>query len=110
MNVDLETVRSNFQKFHVLDENSVFVEGFFADCLPKQNVKALALLRLDGDMYDSTMSVLAVMYRKLTSGSFCIVDDYKLESAKQAVHDYLAAHRLKPQINPIDEWGVYWRV
>ena len=108
--VSREQVASNFERYGLLDDQVVFVEGFFADTLPKLTAERFALLRLDGDMYSSTIQALEALYPKLSPGGFIIVDDYAfVHACKQAVEDYRAAHGIADQIQPIDWAGVFWR-
>ena len=74
--VSAEEVRENFRRFGLLDYRVVFLEGWFADTLPVAPIDRLAVLRLDGDLYQSTMDGLVHLYPKLSPGGFAIVDDY----------------------------------
>ena len=68
------------------------------------------MLRLDGDMYESTIEAIAALYPKLSPGGFCIVDDYgDIPGCRQAIHDYREANGITEQIVDIDGSGVYWR-
>jgi O-methyltransferase len=108
--VSKEEVEHNFAKYGLLDEQVVFLKGWFADTLPTAPVDQLAVLRLDGDMYQSTMDALKPLYPKLSSGGYCIVDDYyAIEQCRAAVDDYRAAHGLTEELHQIDWTGVYWR-
>jgi hypothetical protein len=60
--VSLDDVKHNFAKYGLLDDQVVFLEGFFADTLPTAPITKLALLRLDGDMYGSTLDALTHLY------------------------------------------------
>ena len=110
LSVDIETVKNNFKKYGVLGKNVVFVPGYFEDTMPNIAVNQLALLRLDGDMYQSTMDVLENLYFKVSKGGFVVIDDYGLNGARQAVTDFLEANKLSPSIKTIDSTGVFWRV
>ncbi len=79
LRVPLETVQNNFKKYHLLDDNVKFLKGWFKNTLPTPEIKKLALLRLDGDMYESTMDALTNLYPKLSIGGYIIVDDWCLE-------------------------------
>lgn len=82
-------VKKNFLLFGPLDENVVFVEGFFKDSLPKCDIEKISVLRLDGDMYESTMDSLKYLYHKLEVGGYCIVDDYSgVVGCTKAVDDF----------------------
>jgi O-methyltransferase len=108
--VSLEHVKENFNKFDFLDDQVVFLKGWFKDTMPLVESKKIAVLRLDGDMYESTITVLDALYDKVTSGGWVIVDDYDLVPAcKQAVTDFLERRKLAPEIIPIDGIGVYFQ-
>lgn len=102
-------VRENFRRYGLLDDQVVFLSGWFEDTLPAAPIKQLAVLRLDGDMYGSTMVALSALYPKLSPGGFCIVDDYGLPPCKQAVMDYRAAHGITIPIETIDFTATFWR-
>ena len=68
-----------------------------------------AVIRLDGDMYESTIQVLECLYSGLSPGGFVIVDDYFRPNCSQAVHDYRAAHDIEEELEEIDWGSVYWR-
>ncbi len=111
LKVSLETVRANFERFGLLDDQVEFLPGWFSETLPNAPIERLAVLRLDGDMYSSTMDTLTSLYAKVSPGGFVIVDDYhSWESCRRAVHDFLDQHGLKPDIQSIDWAGAYWRV
>jgi hypothetical protein len=92
-----------------LDERLRFLKGWFKDTLPTAPIERLAILRLDGDMYSSTMDTLTSLYPKLSSGGFAIVDDYAIEACRKAVTDFRGSNKINDPILPIDWTGVYWR-
>lgn len=111
LKVSLDQVKRNFVRFGLLDDQVEFLEGWFADTLPKAPIKAIALLRLDGDLYSSTMDALQSLYSKVTKGGYVIVDDYySWPSCQKAVTDFLQAQALSPEIKRIDWTGAYWQV
>jgi hypothetical protein len=99
-----------FRQYNVLDSHIYFAKGFFNATMPMlaNKIEQLALLRLDGDMYQSTVDVLYHMYSKLSIGGYVIVDDWALP-AKYAVLDFFAAHNISPPIIPIDRFSAYWQ-
>jgi len=105
----VEHVRRNFERYDLLDDQVKFLPGWFRDTLPKAPIKRLAVLRLDGDLYESTMGALVPLYPKVTSGGFVIVDDYNLSMCREAVHDYRQRMSINEDIIPIDDAGAYWR-
>ena len=107
--VSQEEVENNFRKYDLLDDQVVILKGWFKDTLPGAPVEKLAVLRLDGDMYSSTMDALTNLYPKLSRGGFCIIDDYFLEACKGAVNDFRAERGIVAEMKVIDWTGVYWR-
>lgn len=108
--VSLKQVQANFAKYGLLDPQVKFLKGWFKDTLPTAPIAKLALLRLDGDMYESTMDSLTHLYPKLSKGGFIIIDDYGvLPICKKAVTDYRTKINSIEPIYPIDASGVYWR-
>lgn len=109
--VSLEQVRENFRRFGLLDEHVRFLKGWFCDTLPSAPIKKISVLRLDGDLYHSTMDVLANLYHKVSPSGYVIVDDYgSWPECKRAVQDFLNAQNIQVQIVPIDDGGVFWQV
>jgi hypothetical protein len=107
--VSLEEVQANFRRYNLLDEQVKFLKGWFRDTLPAAPVERLAVLRLDGDLYESTTDALAALYPKVQRGGYVIVDDYgDVPACRQAVHDYWQRHAIKEEIMPIDQAGVFW--
>ena len=108
--VSRQMVEDNFRAYDLLDEQVVFVEGWFKDTLPNLAPSQFALIRLDGDLYESTIQALESLYPKLSVGGFVIIDDYgSWQSCRQAVHDYRTHHNIQDKIIRIDTAGVYWQ-
>jgi len=109
--VSLETVKSNFEKYGLLSERVKFLKGWFKDTLPTAPIHQIALLRLDGDMYASTMDSLNNLYEKVSPGGFIVIDDYGIpeDTCRRAITDFRQAHGISEQIKDIDGWGAFWR-
>ncbi len=107
--VSKEEVEDNFRKYGLLDNQVVFLKGWFKDTLPHAPIERLSILRLDGDMYGSTIESLESLYPKLSSGGFCMIDDYALAGCKSAVDDFRAKHTIDSEMKEIDWTGRYWR-
>jgi hypothetical protein len=102
-------VAKNFSRYGLLDEQVVFLEGWFKDTLPTAPITSLALMRLDGDMYESTTQALDLLYHKLSPGGFVIIDDYRLQPCAKAVNDFRSRQKIDDPIQEIDGMGVYWQ-
>ena len=107
--VSLEDVKRSFEQFGLLDNQVAFLPGWFQDTLPKAPIKSLALLRLDGDMYGSTMETLEALYSKVNRGGFVVVDDYILPACRQAVDDFRTKRRIKAPLEDVDGAAAFWR-
>jgi O-methyltransferase len=108
--VPLEEVQANFARYGLLDERVRFLPGWFKDTLPSAPIQRLAVLRLDGDMYGSTMEALEALYPKLSPGGYVIVDDYgAIPQCKEAVTDFRGAHGIIDPMETVDWTGVYWQ-
>lgn len=107
--VGVDEVRANFERYGLLDDRVRFVEGWFRDTLPALTEESFAVVRLDGDLYESTMDGLANLYPRLAVGGFLIVDDYGFENSRAAVEDYRREHGISEPIERVDWVGAYWR-
>lgn len=107
--VSLEQVKDNFKKYNLLDDQVCFLKGWFKDTLPTAPIKKLAILRLDGDLYESTMQALIALYDKVSIGGYIIIDDFAIQACNQAVHDFRAERNITQQLIPIDTCTVYWQ-
>ena len=63
--VSIEEVKELFQRYGLLDDQIEFLQGWFKDTLGQAPVEKIAMLRLDGDLYESTMGELAPLYDKV---------------------------------------------
>lgn len=109
--VGVDQVKHNFRRYDLLDDRVEFLVGWFKDTLPTAPLDELSLIRLDGDMYESTIQAIEVLYPNLSAGGFCIIDDFgsHASQAGQAIHDYRKQHGITDEIVAIDDFGAYWR-
>jgi O-methyltransferase len=110
LKVDAAQVRANFARYGLLDDRVRFLEGWFCDTLPGAPIEALSVLRLDGDLCQSTMDALVALEPRVSPGGFVIVDDYGgWESCRAAVDDYRAARAITAPIQTVDWTGIWWQ-
>jgi O-methyltransferase len=103
-------VEETFRRYGLLDGQVRFLEGWFSDTLPRAPIERLALMRLDGDMYSSTMDALVNLYPKLSIGGYVIVDDWEIiPTCRRAIEDFRGAHGIKEPVLPVDGNAGYWR-
>jgi O-methyltransferase len=108
--VTLEEVVENFRRVGLWSDQVRLVKGWFKDTVPTAPIEQIAVLRLDGDLYESTIQVLDALYPKLSPGGFCIIDDYgAIPGCRAAVEDYRRDRGVQGRIEDIDGKGVLWR-
>ncbi|MGD0013242.1 MAG: TylF/MycF/NovP-related O-methyltransferase [Bryobacteraceae bacterium] len=109
LSVPMEKVKANFSRYGLLDDRVRFVQGWFKDTMPSFPAQEIALLRVDGDLYESTIQVLEHLYPRVAAGGYCVVDDYALPMCKQAVDDFRRDNHIRSPLVKIDWTGVYWQ-
>jgi O-methyltransferase len=69
------------------------------------------VLRLDGDMYESTIVPLEALYDKVPVGGYVIVDDYFAvpTGAGRATDAFRSEHGVEDELIRIDWAGAYWK-
>ena len=108
--VSLEEVKANFKRYGMLDDQIRFLVGWFRDTLPTAPMDQLAILRLDGDMYESTWVAFENLYPKLSVGGFVIVDDYGIPAGcAEAVEEFRRRNGISEPIEHVDRFGAFWR-
>jgi O-methyltransferase len=95
-------VPKEFAHFHV---------GWFQNTIPADagRLGPIALLRLDGDWYDSTIICLEHLYPLLSSGGILILDDYYCwEGCRKATDEYRQKTNITCPIHRIDADAAFW--
>jgi O-methyltransferase len=102
-----------FDKLKLAASRLEIRQGWFQETLPaaKHEIGPIAVLRLDGDWYDSTRVCLENLYDLVIAGGFVIIDDYGYwEGCRRAVDEFLAARKLDVQLHVVDDSGVWFEV
>ena len=108
--VDRETVRSNFERYGLMSERVKLLEGLFCNTLPAYPYGPIALLRMDGDLYSSTMDTLVHLYDRVSPGGYIISDDYGVVvDARRAVLDFRAQRGITAEMFRVDQDAIFWR-
>ncbi len=84
--------------------------GWFQDTLPAvpPSLGEIALLRIDGDWYESTKICLESLFPKVRSGGIVVIDDYgKWSGCRKAVNEYMETLERPLFLNHIDAAGRY---
>jgi hypothetical protein len=108
----LDEVKANFAAYGVLDKQVRFLKGWFKDTLPTAPIGPLAIMRLDGDYYESTMDSLTNLYGKLSIGGYAIIDDYGEDSwtnCRQAVDDFRRERGINEPMVRVDSKCFFWQ-
>lgn len=106
----LEEAQANFRRYGLLDAQVCFLKGWFSQTLPQAPIDAISIMRLDGDLYESTMDGLNHLYPKLSVGGYVIIDDYfSFPMCAEAVNDFRKAHGITDPIQAIDWTAIYWQ-
>ena len=108
----LEEVKQNFTAYGLLDDQVKFLKGWFKDTLPNAPISALALMRLDGDFYESTKDGLNSLYDRLSVGGFVIIDDYGEDSwtyCRKAVDEFRSARGIEDPLIAVDSKCSFWQ-
>jgi hypothetical protein len=84
----VENVVKDLTKWGIDPSQYKLVKGWFEDTIPVNEVKQISVLRLDGDLYESTLIPLVHLYPRLSVGGILIIDDWNLVGCQKAFHDY----------------------
>jgi hypothetical protein len=105
-----DEVEDLFRRYDLLDDQVRFLEGWFSDTLPNAPIDQIALMRLDGDLYESTMDAITALYDKLSPGGYVIVDDYNdFEPCRRAITEFRESRGITSDLHTVDWTAVYWR-
>lgn len=105
----LDDVRKVMRRLAIADEDLVIRQGWFQDTLPaaRAEIGPVALLRLDGDWYESTRVCLQMLYDSVVPGGYIVLDDYDYwEGCRRAVDEFLAERGIVTALEPIGRAGV----
>lgn len=106
----VENVKKNLRAFG-FDSEFIYHKGWFQDTVAVAPVGAIAILRLDGDLYESTKVCLENLFFRIVPGGCLILDDYPLPGSRKALDDFFRdmGVDLKPTI-ACDTGAAYFRV
>lgn len=108
--VSIDEVKELFMRYGLLDEQVKFLRGWFRDTLKNAPIEKISLLRLDGDLYESTMDALYPLYDKVSPGGYIIVDDYgSCQPCKKAITDFRESRNIIDEMIVIDTQSIFWK-
>ncbi len=88
-----------------------YYKGWFQDTVPEhgKNCGDIAVLRLDGDWYESTKICLDELYGRLAKGGVLLLDDYYAwEGCSKAADEFRERLGISDQLRKIDCDSAYW--
>ena len=100
-----------FSRLGLSRDNMFMVKGWFEDTLPeyKDEVGAIAVLRIAADWYESTRCCLENLYDNVIAGGYVIVDDYEsVIGCKKAVDEFLKNRKLTVKLSFDGRGGCYF--
>lgn len=102
-----------FEELDLDKERITFHVGWFQDTMPRSahTLGPIAVLRLDGDWYESTWVCLEHLYHLISPGGVVILDDFHVwEGCARAVREFRSRASINAPMEEIDGEAVYWRV
>lgn len=93
-------------------DDVTLVKGWFQDTLPvtKDKIGGIAVLRLDGDWYESTKCCLENLYDQVATGGFVIIDDYATcYGCEKAVTEFFEARHIDAELVPDGRGGAWFQ-
>jgi len=112
--VGKDDIADGFKKLGLLDGGVLFHKGFFrysaARLRDELHVdhKGIALLRMDGDMYESTMDILYNLYDLVPASGCVIVDDWTIPECRRAIEEFRTRNKVHDEVVSIDDRAVFW--
>lgn len=93
--VPIDDVRANMERWKVPDELLIYWQGIFSITVPWSKVTndggrlgKISLLRLDGDLYESTKVCITHLWPLVSPGGYVIVDDFNLDGSRLAMFEH----------------------
>lgn len=111
LKIPLPIVQGAFERYGLLDSQVQFHKSLFRESLPAfrtASTSCIALLRMDGDMYESTIDILYNLVDLMSLGACIVVDDKTIPFRQRAVKDFWDTHAIAPTIHAIDAASIYF--
>jgi hypothetical protein len=108
-------INENLDKWHCRCQSVQFHKGWFQDTLPGLKLAPIAFLRLDGDLYESTMCCLDHLYDQVAPGGYVWLDEWGMPEGlggKKAIYDFFEKRNqpLVTMLEVTDTGAGYWKV
>jgi O-methyltransferase len=107
---DLEKIL--FSKLKIDKKNVFICQGWFQETVPfyKKQIGPIAILRLDGDWYESTRVCLENLFDNVIRGGYVIIDDYgHWDGCRKAIDEFIDGRNIRVELKKIDYTGRYFQ-
>tara|TARA_B100001057_G_C22610605_1_gene856415 strand:+ start:46 stop:804 length:759 start_codon:yes stop_codon:yes gene_type:complete len=112
-NNSLEEVEGYLSRLDLMNKGGTqLIKGWFCDILPQvvKQYESFALVRLDGDTYESTIQCLENLEPHTSKGGYIIIDDYySWTGCQQATDDYRKKNNITARLVRVDWTCAYWQ-
>lgn len=106
----VEAVQQHMREWMIPESFLRFHKGWFQHTVPGVDISKIALLRLDGDLYESTKVCLDHLADRVSPGGWIIMDDGGVSGAVKATNEYIARLKVKPKIYKVPNSDpIYWQ-
>lgn len=101
--VSLDDFFEHIRKSGVKASNIYPVQGWFEETTKDFSTRPdIAILRLDGDLYNSTYVCLKNLFQWVIEGGFVIIDDYALKGCREACEDFFKETGYTPEYHFVE--------
>ncbi len=103
----VKAVQGHMREWGINSNQLLYHIGWFQDTIPlaTKKIKKIAVLRLDGDLYESTKVCLEYLHPLVSKNGYVIIDDYALTGCRKAVDEYHLQIGINPKIITIKGGG-----
>jgi O-methyltransferase len=103
-------VQANMARWGIPADRLVYHPGWFQHTVAKaaSQIPAISVLRLDGDLYESTKVCLEALEPNVPVGGVIIIDDYALTGCRAACDEYFGGRRRRVQAIKDGGGPVFW--
>lgn len=95
---DIKEVKATIDRYGLLTDRLIFIEGYFRESLRTDLIGRLALIRIDADSYESTSDALTSLYPKLNVGGVVLIDDGHLPGCLLAVIEFRKYNAIRSEL------------
>lgn len=107
--VPMDSVLEHIKNSGLKTGKIILVPGWFENVLPTYDTGPIAILRLDGDLYNSTWVCLQHLFPKVIKGGCVIIDDWELPGCRAACDEYFALIGYQPDYKFISNIAFFYK-